>query len=99
MSIGINQSTAKIKWKWIAFYLSGIVPLFLLILAGSGSHAGGELEHLLIAFLVAIGAVFVISVPLIFGLLFFRNAKYLKFSSVIPLVVVVVFLIFQWFQF
>lgn len=90
---------AKIERKWKAFYLSGVLPVFLLVFAGSGSHAGGELEHLLIAFVVAIGAVFVISIPLLFGLLFFRNAKYLKVSLVIPLVVIVVFLIFQWFRF
>lgn len=99
MSIGANQSIAKIKWKWKAFYLSGAVSVFLLVFAASGSHAGGELEYLLIAFVIAIGAVFVISVPLIFGLLFFRNTKYLKFSLVIPLVTVVAFLIFQWFRF
>ena len=97
LGIGVNRSMVKIKWK--PFYLSGVALVFLLVFAGSASHAGGELEYLLIAFVVAIGAVFVISVPLIFGLLFFRNAKYLKFSSAIPLVVVVVFLIFQWFQF
>ncbi len=89
----------KIDTKWKVLYLSGIVPVFLLVFAGSGSHAGGELEYLLIAFAIAIAAVFVVSVPLIFGLVFFRNAKYIKFSSLIPLVLVLVFLIFQWFRF
>lgn len=83
----------NIEWKWKVLYLSGVVPLFLLVFAGSGSHAGGELEHLFIAFLVAIGAVFVISLPLIFGLLFFKNAKYLRFSSLIPLFVTLVFMV------
>ena len=89
----------KIDTKWKVLYLCGIVPVFLLVFAGSGSHAGGELEYLLIAFAIAIAAVFVVSVPLIFGLVFFRNAKYIKFSSLIPLVLVLVFLIFQWFRF
>jgi hypothetical protein len=83
----------NIEWKWKVLYLSGVVPLFLLVFAGSGSHGGGELEHLFIAFLVAIGAVFVISLPLIFGLLFFKNAKYLRFSSLIPLFVTLVFMV------
>lgn len=86
---------AKNNWKWKAFYLSGVVPIFLLVFAGSGSHAGGELEHLLFALLVATGVVFVLSAPIIFGLLFYRNTKYLKLSSVIPLVVVVVILLFR----
>ena len=90
---------ANIGWKWKVFYLSGVVPVFLFVFAGSGSHAGGELEYLLIAFLVAIGAVLVISAPLILGLLFFRNAKYLKISSVIPLAVILALLILQWLRF
>jgi hypothetical protein len=90
---------ANIEWKWKSFFLSGVFPLFLLVFAGSASHAGGEFEYLLIAFLVAISAVFVISIPLMFGLVFFRNPKYLKFSSAIPLVVLLVFLVSQWFRF
>ena len=89
----------NIDWKWKALYLSGVMPVFLLVFAGSGSHAGGELEYILIALIVAIGAVLVMSVPLIFGLFFFRNATYLKFCSVIPLVIIVVFLVFQLFKF
>ena len=89
----------KIEWKWKALYLFGVVPLFLLLFAGSGSHSGGDIEDLLIPFLFAAGAVFVISVPLLLGLLFFRRSGYLKFAMVFPLVVVVVFFIFMWFRY
>ena len=88
----------KIEKKWIAFYLCGIVPIFFIIFAGSGSHAGGEFEYVLIAFGIAVGAIFIISLPLLLGLLFFRNSKYIKIALIIPLLICVLFILLYWFR-
>jgi len=88
----------KIEKKWIAFYLSGIVPIFFIIFAGSGSHAGGEIEYVIIAFGIAIGAIFIISLPLLAGLLFFRNSTYIKCALIIPPLICVLFILFYWLR-